>query len=430
MHNQDVFYHYNSSFDATSAIKKHAVPNLKSTRGFLTNFLGVKIRPEFLPDILGDMDGKIEPIPDPANWHADISEWAAALRSIDVTFRKNFVMAELGCGWGCWMNNTGVAARNAGHKVHLIGVEGDQGHCNFARKCLSDNGFASDEFVIHNGIAGAEEGFALFPIQDHAGTNWGLAPIFNAGPELVVECTKNGTHSKLKTYSLSDVFKNHDLINLLHIDIQGGEFTLIEKSIGLISSKVNYLVIGTHSRQIEGNLHKLLLESNWELEIERPAILQLTPTGPVTIVDGLQGWINKKFNKAIPEKDIIYHKGFSSHEVSHIWTLGTESIIQIKLEANHNLKGIIFDAGGLICAARKEQATDVYLNDNKVATWNFNSEHNDMPRLISIDTHENLLQFKFVTPNPISPSSIGISGDKRILGLKIKSIKTVTQQKD
>jgi hypothetical protein len=40
----------------------------------------------------------VEPIPIPANWHADIAEWAAALRAVDLA-RGSFTMAELGCGW-------------------------------------------------------------------------------------------------------------------------------------------------------------------------------------------------------------------------------------------------------------------------------------------------------------------------------------------
>jgi hypothetical protein len=35
-------------------------------------------------------------------------------------------MIELGCGWGCWMNNAGVAARSTDRRVHVIGVEGDE----------------------------------------------------------------------------------------------------------------------------------------------------------------------------------------------------------------------------------------------------------------------------------------------------------------
>ena len=73
------------------------------------------------------MAGVVEPVPIPANWHADIAERAAALRAVEQA-HGTFKVVELGCGWGCWLNNTGVAARTLGLAVTLIGVEGDEGH--------------------------------------------------------------------------------------------------------------------------------------------------------------------------------------------------------------------------------------------------------------------------------------------------------------
>ena len=50
------------------------------------------------------------------------------------------------CGWGCWMNNSGVAARRTGRTVDLIGIEGDEGHLKFARDALARNGYATRLF--------------------------------------------------------------------------------------------------------------------------------------------------------------------------------------------------------------------------------------------------------------------------------------------
>jgi hypothetical protein len=120
------FFHYNASFDPIEVVRGHMVDDLEIKPGYLTNFLGVVIDPRFFPSILNDKAGSIEDIPIPANWHADMAEWGFALRSIDLA-RGSFTMIELGCGWGCWMNNTGVAARRRGLKVHVIGVEADEG---------------------------------------------------------------------------------------------------------------------------------------------------------------------------------------------------------------------------------------------------------------------------------------------------------------
>ena len=112
----------------------------------------------------------MEGVPIPANWHADIAEWAAALRAVDLA-NNTFRMAELGCGWGCWMNNAGVAARNAGLETHVIGVEGDEGHVRFAEEACTANGFRPDQFTIWRGIAAPSDGVALFPKQNVSGVD-------------------------------------------------------------------------------------------------------------------------------------------------------------------------------------------------------------------------------------------------------------------
>ena len=115
-------------------------PDLKSDPAFLTNFLGVKIATRYFPGILDGKEGEVEPIPIPANWHADIAEWAFALRAVDMA-KRAFRAVELGCGWGCWLNNTGAAARRRGLAVDLIGIEGDEGMSALRWKALSPTVF-------------------------------------------------------------------------------------------------------------------------------------------------------------------------------------------------------------------------------------------------------------------------------------------------
>lgn len=284
------FYHYNSQIDAEGIIRAHARTDLRAESGFLTNFLGVRINPKFLPSVLAGQSGQLDPVPIPANWHADIAEWAAALRAVDLA-GPQFTMAELGCGWGCWMNNTGVAARSAGRDVHLIGVEGDAGHIGFAREALAANGFASEAVSLHRGVAAAQSGVALFGRQDTAGEDWGLKPIFGADAAEQERLMATGRYEALPMLPLAEVIGGRTL-DLLHIDIQGGEADLVSDCLPVLDAHVAYLVIGTHSRPIEGRLFADLLKAGWLLEIERPAIVTLTSEGPVTYVDGIQGWRN------------------------------------------------------------------------------------------------------------------------------------------
>jgi hypothetical protein len=93
--------------------------NLQPTDGYFTNAFGVLIDPKFFPTILKGREGTVEEISIPANWHADIAEFGAALRAVELA-HNSFTMIELGCGWGCWMNITGLTAKRKGLNVHLI----------------------------------------------------------------------------------------------------------------------------------------------------------------------------------------------------------------------------------------------------------------------------------------------------------------------
>lgn len=287
---QSPYFHYAATFDALPLIRRHAVAAPEKP-GYLVNFLGVAIDPKFFPSILQDRAGQVEGVPIPANWHADIAEWAAALRAVELSGER-FVVTELGCGWGCWMNNTGVAARATGRQVKVIGIEGDSGHIEFARESLATNGFRDDEIELHRGIATFQRGVALFPRQEVPGLSWGSEPIFNPTDAQRQQATESGQYDEITMVPLADVIAGEPRIDLLHIDIQGGEADLVEQSLPLLCQKVAYMLIGTHSKQIEGRLYSALLAAGWHLEMERPALFEIVEGQPRVKVDGVQGWRN------------------------------------------------------------------------------------------------------------------------------------------
>lgn len=289
----DALSHHHAVFDTTAMILRHEVVDRQAQAGLLINFLNVAVDPDIYPEGLLPFAGTVEGPPLPANWHADIAEWAAALRAVELS-TGNFRMIELGCGWGCWMTATGAAARRLGRDLDLIGVEGDPDYLRFAEQALERNGFGVGDWTLHQGVAAATGGIALFPKQDVDGRDWGIEPILGASIDQQADAARIGSHNALPMLSLIDVIGDRSRIDLLHIDIQGGELDLIERSLDLLAERVAYIVVGTHSRQIEGRLFDALLSRGWVLEVERPAILNLEarPSQPVIVVDGLQGWRN------------------------------------------------------------------------------------------------------------------------------------------
>jgi FkbM family methyltransferase len=282
------FNFYNSTFDPIPVIHSYAVADLTPTWGYLTNFLGVKVDPKYYPPALTGRAGEIEGIPIPSNWHADIAEWGAALRAVDLA-RDSFTIVEVGCGWGCWLNNAGAAARSRGLELALCGIEADAEHLEFASESLTINGFSADQVHLHHGVAGAHHGTALFPRRGLNQADYGLQPIFDAQPDQVAAAKTDGTHDALEELTLADLTPG-DRIDLLHIDIQGGEVDFVRTCLEQLRERVAYVLIGTHSREIEGQLCELMFDAGaWMLEIERPAIVELGEGRPTIRVDGVQG---------------------------------------------------------------------------------------------------------------------------------------------
>jgi hypothetical protein len=200
-------------------------------------------------------------------------------------------VVELGCGWGCWLNFTGVAARRQGKRVFLIGVEGDVHHAAFAHEALSANGFTPDDYRIVHGVAAARRGKALFPLVDQPGATWGSTPVIDATEAQLEEAATSGGYAILEAYPLEEIAGGQQ-IDLLHIDIQGGEADLIEAALDGLTRSVRYLLVGTHSRDIEGRIMAAMARAGWALEVERPAIYRIDDGRAVLQVDGVLAYRN------------------------------------------------------------------------------------------------------------------------------------------
>jgi len=284
---------YSATFDPQEVVHRHAVTGLEPRPGRLVNFLGTVVDPDYFGGLLAGRAGTVEAVPIPGNWHACVSEWGACLRAVDLA-ADSFTIVELGCGWGCWLNNMAVAAGLAGLEIQLIGVEGDADHRECARRTCAENGVPAERLTLLAGIAAARPGVALFPRQRGQGGSWGLEPVFGATEPQREAARQSGRYDELPMLPLETVIAARPRIDLLHIDIQGGEADLIEGSRDILASRVAYIVVGTHGRGLERRIRVALERDGWLLEIERPAIMRLGWRGTRLKVDGVQGWRNPR----------------------------------------------------------------------------------------------------------------------------------------
>jgi FkbM family methyltransferase len=285
-------YAYSCEFDAEGVMASFHVQDQTPEPGIIRNFLGMRIEPYVYPQVLTKMSGQIEAMPRPGNWHADIAEWASALRSVVLAQEQGqaiYRIIEAGCGWGCWITNMGVAARARGLAVDLIGIEGDAYHLQSAAKTLALNGFEPGQFSLHHGVAGPRPGKAIFPVHATDGANWGAEPVFYPDPLILAAATHRKDVQILDCMTLTDLAHGQP-VDLLHIDIQGAEVDFIRGNFDAITAHVKRVLIGTHSRVIEGQLCDWFARHGWRMEMDRAVIATLADGRPVTQIDGVQLW--------------------------------------------------------------------------------------------------------------------------------------------
>ncbi|MGR3374994.1 MAG: class I SAM-dependent methyltransferase [Pseudooceanicola nanhaiensis] len=287
-------WQYYTEFDAREVLERFAAEGREATPGQIINFLGTRVEPAVFPPVLEAMAGSLEPLPLPGNWHADIAEWAAALHSVALA-SGTYRIVELGCGWGCWITNMGVAARRRGLEVDLVGIEGDAHHLANARRTLELNGFEPGQYRLNHGIAGPRPGRAIFPLNPDDGSNWGGSATFDPDPETLRAAEADPAVQVLDCMTLEQLGGGWQ-IDLLHIDIQGAETEFVTGNADQLRRFVKRVLIGTHSRQIEGDLCAHFLDAGWRLEMERPAVTPLRDGRPWTWIDGVQLWANPEIS--------------------------------------------------------------------------------------------------------------------------------------
>jgi FkbM family methyltransferase len=262
-------------------LRRHLTRSIPEA-GFVKDFVGARMRIAFA-DFTSALSGVVfDRIPLPGDFRVEAVEWIGALKAVEDS-GSHFVVIELGAGWGPWIVSTGHVARKLGKSVRLYAVEADPGKAPSISQHMIDNGFDPKDHTIFQGIAGPSDGFAYFPIIDAVG-NWGGEAVFESPPE--------GQYQKMPSMSLRTLMKDEETVDLLHVDIQGAEFDVVNASLDALSSKVKWMVIGTHSRSIEGKLLDLLLQSGWSLENEQPSRCSYAAGRSQVVVDGTQVWKN------------------------------------------------------------------------------------------------------------------------------------------
>ncbi len=272
--------------------------------GFVVDKLGVRTRGSSLWDEAQIMVGTVIAPPFLGDFHGDAVEWIGLLKSVR-SAKNKFVAMELGAGWGPWIVAGAVAARNRGIKdTFLLAVEADSGHFEFLQQHFKDNGLNPKEHRLLQAAVGERAGRARWPRVDSR-NDWGSRPIpLNArrtGGKISDYLGRQFSEFvEVEILSIRDLLKEQRRWDFVHIDVQGEEAAICQAGLPLLTERVHWMVIGTHSRTIEGSLLSMLRADGWILEHEQAVLFDPTSRAStqegMILRDGVQVWRNPRLD--------------------------------------------------------------------------------------------------------------------------------------
>jgi len=276
--------------------------------GFLVDFLGVRTRVSYGP--FGHVNGKVlgHPVPHSDWFHAETIEYVGLLKSV-LSAEGRFVALELGAGWGPWLVGGAAAARRRGiATLRLYGVEADPTHFAYLQSHFRDNGLDPEAHVLRQAAVGVKAGRVSWPKVADPSADWGMRPLGALGEgEDLPEGTTGPDYQgrvfdsaiEVEVVALDGILECEDVWDLVHIDVQGSEAELCGAAAELLDRRVRWVVIGTHSRKIEGDLFDLFYRHGWVLENEKPVRFTYSASAAsleaMTYKDGTQVWRNPRF---------------------------------------------------------------------------------------------------------------------------------------
>ena len=181
--------------------------------------------------------------------------------------------------------------------MKLVAVEADPGHLAFLHQNLADNDLLQLMPHIRHAIVGPRDGMALFPRLHEPSEHWGAAAHYEAAPWWRRWRRPRHEHMiALPSLSLPSLLRDHAVVDLMHVDIQGAEGEVLSAAAPTIDAKVRRIAIGTHSRGVEEVLLSLFGALGWTLENEAACEMKQfdTPGMLLNARDGVQVWRNPK----------------------------------------------------------------------------------------------------------------------------------------
>jgi FkbM family methyltransferase len=265
--------------------------------GFTVNFLGVKTKLSFgftSPDrfVTNDYPSLGE----------DYFEWISLLESV-AGAREEFIMFELGAGYGKWLVNA-AAALNLSSKLpyRLVGVEPDSTHFRWMIEHARNNNVDLNCCRFFKAAVSNKSGQAWFIVGNaewygqavYVSPSEPVRKLYGFAGTLIGNVLRRKGLTRVATITLDQLLESFRRVDLVDADLQFSEDRVFESS-SLLNEKVARVHIGTHTRPIEQRLRRLFGQLGWEKLMDYLCKSETaTPYGRVKFLDGIQVWANPR----------------------------------------------------------------------------------------------------------------------------------------
>lgn len=279
--------------DKKDLVAKYEDKSRVATKGYVTDYLGCKTDISNHSQLSG-MSGVVLgfPFPNDGMIH-DFIEFVGCCYAIEIC-SDVFTVVELGAGSGIWSVRSSLLAKRKGCEVNAMCVEADKNKISWIYDNFKANNLEVN-ITVENKAVTTDGGDIQFPKIADSSWDYGarvtkdnFASVDYRGFEMEYE--------NIKGISFKEILLKYQKVDLLHIDIQGFESEIIPFEMKKLLEKVSVVVIGTHSRKIEGDLFKLFYENKWQLLDEQPCVFNYDINIPtldgMVVKDGTQIWVN------------------------------------------------------------------------------------------------------------------------------------------
>ncbi len=275
------------------------------------DFLGIKTRVSYLgvPEWRDSEDCSAPSLP---RFDDQYLEWIDLLEAISEA-RNDFTMMELGAGYGRWLVRATSIARSFGNiPCKLVGVEAEPTHFEWMCQHFSDNGLSPADHLLIRGAVSTKDGTARF-LVGNPGEWYGqrMAKLedqwerikrplkqITSKPASKARSLPRYRLEKVRTVSLNTLLASLQKVDLIDLDVQGSELEVLAVAALTINEKVGRVHTGTHNRRVEAGLRSFFSRLEWISVFDFPGQSEHeTPWGPIEFQDGVQSWVNPRFQR-------------------------------------------------------------------------------------------------------------------------------------